>query len=148
MTINERPNTESKSFVEVQVTRIGEHEHAIFKKPALRGEKRVEVAKECISLSNGSASAYVDGIVGECMLAGEPIKPNVSTDAYKATVRKAVFEMHNEQMVSSCWITNVQYVADTSRALLDGKKLKGYVQRFDVSRLKKQASFFGMLLRI
>lgn len=66
------------------------------------------------------------------VLAGETL-PDINSKAMQSQVRKAVHEVMNAEMVSTCWISNVQYVADTLRLTLVGKKLNGYVQRFNVS---------------
>jgi hypothetical protein len=50
-----------KAFVEFQITKSNEHDHTVIKKNSLRGEKRIEVARDCILTANGSASGYVDG---------------------------------------------------------------------------------------
>jgi hypothetical protein len=58
---------------------------------------------------------------------------HIKSHLFKSQVRKAVFEVNNQEMVSSCWITNTQFVSDSLKITLSGGKLNGYVQRFDVS---------------
>ena len=92
-------------------------------------------------------------------MAGEDPIDLQSASKLKDVVRKAVNEYMNKEMViffichcsilikfwyfhayykkvSTNWITNLQYVAQTCRVLLDTGKVKGFVQKLDVSSYK------------
>ena len=66
-------------------------------------------------------------------MAGEAVPDYLSAQKLKNNIRQAVSEYMNTEMVSTCWITNLNYVSETTRLMLDNYKLKGYVQQCDVS---------------
>ena len=67
----------------------------------------------------------------------------------EATIRKAVSQYLNKEMVSSCWITNTLSAVDSGENLIrgrnqNGKHINGYVQKFDVRELNDfELNFFG-----
>ena len=69
-------------------------------------------------------------------MAGEAIPDFASAQKLKNCIRQAVSEYMNTEMVSTCWITNINYVSEATRVMLDTCKLKGYVKQCDVSLIK------------
>ena len=98
------------------------------KRQNLRGQNRKKVVEDGLLQSNGSAKNYVDSLNG----AGVKDAPTA------VTIRKAISQYINQEMVSSCWITNTLSSIDAGESLIrgknqNGKHINGYVQKFDVS---------------
>ena len=96
----------------------------------MRGLNRQKVVEDVILKSNGSSKNYVNSLDG----AGVKDIPR------EATIRKAVSQYLNKEMVSSCWITNTLSAVDSGENLIrgrnqNGKHINGYVQKFDVRKL-------------
>lgn len=114
----------------VNINRIGDHEHDLQKKPKkqLRGETRSKTVNDVRLNFNGSADAYVKHLASNGV-------ENLPT---KEAIRKAVSEVMNEEMVSTCWITNLFHSADSQKAHIKSSKKKngidGYVQQFEVKK--------------
>ena len=87
----------------------------------IRGEDRVEVAEEILLRFKGSSKAYVDE-------KRSTHNVNLSQDV----VRKVVSEYMNGEMVSTCWIANMLHAIDMAEATIIGKKINGFVQKFEV----------------
>lgn len=111
--------------------KCGEHKHDVGKKQ-LRGEERQIVAQQVILNSNGSTHDYVNNMITDYYMAGEAIPDYASAQKLKNWFRQAVSEYMNTEMVSTCWITNLNYVSEATRVMLDTCKLKGYVQQCDI----------------
>jgi hypothetical protein len=73
-------------------------------------------------------------IISSHVLAGEEFSNNLELKShrFKNVVRKCVSEYMNEDMVSTNWITNVLDVTDTAKITINGKKIEGFVQSFQV----------------
>ena len=130
---------EKDSIVIFDVTRLKEHERHDQKKQNMRGLNRQKVVEDVILKSNGSSKNYVNLLDG----AGVKDVPK------EATIRKAVSQYLNKEMVSSCWITNTLSAVDSGENLIrgrnqNGKHINGYVQKFDVRELNVfELNFFG-----
>jgi hypothetical protein len=119
----------------IKITRTNDHQHQQPKKQQLRGEERNEVVLRCLSEANGSASDFVDKIISTQVMAGEALPDLLKekSSALKDAIRKAMHEYMNQEMVSTCWITNVNFIADSLKVSMPGPKMSGYVQRFQVA---------------
>ena len=73
-------------------------------------------------------------IISSHVLAGEEFPNNLELKShrFKNVVRKCVSEYMNEDMVSTNWITNVLDVTDTAKITINGNKIEGFVQSFQV----------------
>lgn len=118
-TVSERP-VEANQLVIINVQNSGKHEH--HGKKQIRGDKRVAMAHDVQINSNGSSLNYVN----KCEGAGVQGVPNVGT------VRKIVSDVMNQEMVSTCWISNLLHSADCCKSLLRGRVIDGYVQRTEL----------------
>ena len=105
----------------------------------MRGLNRQKVVEDVILKSNGSSKNYVNLLDG----AGVKDVPK------EATIRKAVSQYLNKEMVSSCWINNTLSAVDSSENLIrvrnqNGKHINGFMQKFDVRELNVfELNFFG-----
>ncbi len=73
-------------------------------------------------------------IISSHVLAGEEFPNNleIKSRRFKNVVPKCVSEYMNEDMVSTNWITNVLDVTDTAKITINGNKIEGFVQSFQV----------------
>lgn len=134
LTMRHKPSKEDddKGFYEVNVLKKGQHLHKVLN-TQLRGDARQDVVDDVLLNHNGSAEDWVNHMVTDAYLAGDDVPDVVSAKRSKNVVRNAVSDYMKREMVSTCWITNVQYIAQTSKSLLEATKVRGYVQKFDVS---------------
>ncbi|CAF1049503.1 unnamed protein product [Brachionus calyciflorus] len=125
LSVTEKTSGEKLTFVLVNVIQGGNHDHGLQKKQQLRGENRVNTVNQIRLNFNGSADAYVNHLAAN----GLENLPN------KDVIRKAVSEVVNEEMVSTCWITNLFYAAGAQKSLIRSTRKKngvhGYVQQFE-----------------
>lgn len=124
-------DSENSGFYTVNLFKSGEHTHKIFNNQ-LRGDSRDKVVQDVILNSNGSAEDWVNKQITEKHLAGEEVPDVKDAKKVKNVVRNALHEYMNKEMVSTCWIANLQYVSQTSRILLNANKIQGYVQKLDI----------------
>ena len=82
--------------------KTNQHNHETKEKQQIRGVDRRELVEECLITSNGSATAFVDGMIGDQVLAGEkmPDQLEIKSKLFKNVVRNAVSEYMNQEMVS------------------------------------------------
>ena len=73
-------------------------------------------------------------MISDCELAGDDLPDELELKSHrlKNVVRKCIAEYMNKEMISNQWIPNVLDVTDALKVSLSGKKINGFVQRFEV----------------
>ena len=99
--IQSKQETNGLGFVQIEVSRINFHNHSKKGSNQIRGDERISLAEQCILSSNGSANAFVNGIISHNILAGEDVPQDldVKSTRFKDVVRKCVSEYMNQDMV-------------------------------------------------
>ena len=117
--IHKKPSADATQ-VSIEVTRNGEHSHQ--QKTQIRRGDRDRVAEDCLLVANGSAKNYVDH------LKGVGVQDPPSVDA----IRKIVQEMMSKELVSTCWMTNLQFSVENFKVSSPGRYIHGFIQVLDV----------------
>ncbi len=100
-----------EQYIKFKVKRNGEHEHKQQSKQ-IRGEERKIIANEVKANFNGSAKNFVDTFKGR----------NADNVPSAVVIRKICSEVVNQNIVSTCWLTNLLAASDMARnnILLNG----------------------------
>lgn len=69
--IKKKPKLSTKTFIEIEVSSEFQHKHEEVKKKQIRGEERVVLAEKVIAYHGGSATAAVNKMLCDNMLAGK-----------------------------------------------------------------------------
>ena len=109
-------------FLNFKGIRTGNHDHSNNNNKQIRGDERKIIANVVNSEFNGSSKAFCDTMIGR----GVKDVPDVQV------IRKIVSEQLNENVVSTCWITNLISAADMSKSIIKGRQINGSIQTLEI----------------
>ncbi len=98
-----------EQYLSFQIQRQNEHDHNVHPEQ-IRGSERHEVAKIVLTEFNGSSKAFLDTMAGR----------GVENIGGAERIRKIVSEEINQNMVSTCFITNLLAAIDMSNITITG----------------------------